>query len=175
MIPICNSSYVIISYVIISYVITYVIINDHIFFLDRYNICPSVPELLFATVESGAIDGNASFFQCTFEADYTYFVSYWTIMGSDQQLITVNETSPLNNYSVRVYQDCLLTTECCEVASELTITNTPISLDNATVTCYAGLPSPDDLIISSDAILSKHLYTVHGIIISILLLCMHIS
>ena len=111
-----------------------------------------------ASVESGAIDGDTSTFQCTFEANYTYFISYWTILGSNQQLMTVNETSLLNDYSVRVYQDCFLTIGCCDFTSQLTITNTPISLDNATVTCYGGLPSPNDLIISSDAILSKYLY-----------------
>ena len=85
-------------------------------------------------------------------------MSYWTITGSNQQFIIVNETSPLNNYSVRAYhQDCLLTSECCEVTSELTIANIPISLNNATVTCYAGLPSPNNLFINRDIILSKQL------------------
>ena len=105
---------------------------------------------------SGAFDGDTSYFECSFEADYTYFMSYWTITGSNQQLRTLNETNSLNNYSVRVYQDCFSTIECCRVTSQLTIINTPISLDNATVQCYAGLPAPNDLIISSDAILSKH-------------------
>ena len=151
----------------IPFYICYYHINDNIFFLDpRYKVCPVVPELLNASDASGAINGDTSSFQCFFEADYTYFISYWTIMVSNQQFITVtvNETNPLTNFSVRVYQDCLLTIECCEVTSELTITNTPISLDSATVTCHAGLPSPNDLIISSDIVLSKHLYKIHIIV-----------
>ena len=77
-------------------------------------------------------------------------------MGPNQELITIHDFTYIENYDVIVYQDCSNRSSCCTVTSDFRISDTTISLDNATVTCYAGLPSPNDVIISSDTTLSKH-------------------
>ena len=109
-------------------------------------VCPSIdpaPLLLKGCVDSAAVDKDTLTYSCSFEADYTEFVTladnYWVI-NSNQSTITVDDTSSFDKYSITVYQDCILDNEtCCRVTSKISI-NVTSDVDNATVICYAGIP-----------------------------------
>lgn len=134
-------------------------------------VCPPidpVPVLLRGCVDGGAIVGNASFFQCSFEADYDEFEDltehYWTIQETNGKSIKVDEYSGRDDYSVMVDPDCPLNDDpCCKVTSELTISESSIDLNSALVMCYAGLPIPNHDSITSSAHLCK-LYCVYLIL-----------
>ena len=143
-------------------------------------VCPSfdpLPKLLHGDVDTGAIDGNISTFQCSFEADYGAFVSatvqYWTIKEASyaHKIIRVNETSRFAEYSVTVYSDCLANDEpCCRVTSQLKISNSSTVLNNSLITCYVELALNDGALndgvnINSSAHLSELLYMYDVVIV----------
>ena len=126
--------------------------------------CPSVdptPLLLKGCVDSVAVDKDIITYSCSFEANYTKFVTltenYWKIKKLNHSTITVDDTSTFDKYSITVYQDCVLNNEtCCRVTSEISI-NATSEVDNATVICYAGIPILTNYTTNSSAHLSKQI------------------
>ena len=127
-------------------------------------VCPSVdpaPILLKGCVDAVTIEGETVTYDCSYEANYTNFKmlvnSYWIVAVPNQQSFHIDENSTIANYSVNVYEDCILNSEpCCQVTSSLHIKHVSALQNGTTVTCYAGMLSQlNNEIINSNANLSE--------------------
>ncbi|XP_065920649.1 uncharacterized protein [Dysidea avara] len=112
--------------------------------------CPSLtptPKLLRGCVDTETVDDESVVFDCIFGANFTRFVlltaHYWIIKFPDGHNKPVDGSG--DDYFVLLQQDCpsQIDEPCCRVKSSLMITNATLSLNNAMVSCYAGLKFPN--------------------------------
>jgi len=133
--------------------------------LGMNNDCPSLtptPKLLTGCGDKETVDDESVIFDCIFGASFTRFLlltaHYWIIKSPDGHTVTVDSTSGINDgYIMLLRSNCpsQIDEPCCRVKSSLIINNAALSLNDATVSCYAGLKFPNSEKSSSSASLSN--------------------